>query len=297
MNSFELTVPDGRLNLDLCLRSGQVFRWRKENDGSWVGIDGEHWYRFESVPVTQAEDLRLRVDTNGTETDAIKFFRLDRDAVESEKRILELGPELKPAIDSLKGIRLMRPSSITETVFTFLCTANNNLHRIIPMCWKLGSNGPPIELGLNAFPTVDRIAAIDEQELRQAGFGYRGATIPKAAKAIQERGSEAWLEGLRQASYSELHGELCSLPGIGPKLADCIALYGFDKGEAVPLDTHIWQAFTRLYHPEWKDKAVTDFRYRESTQRFRDRFGELSGWAHLFLFYENLLNWRSQKGT
>ena len=279
------------------MRSGQVFRWRKEEDGNWVGIDGEHWYRFESVPVTQAEDLRLRVDTNGTETDAIKFFRLDRDAVESEKRILELGPELKPAIDSLKGIRLMRPSSITETVFTFLCTANNNLHRIIPMCWKLGSNGPPIELGLNAFPTVDRIAAIDDQELRQAGFGYRGATIPKAAKAIQERGSEAWLEGLRQATYPELHQELCSLPGIGPKLADCIALYGFDKGEAVPLDTHIWQAFTRLYHPEWKDKAVTDFRYRESTQRFRDRFGELSGWAHLFLFYENLLNWRSRKGT
>lgn len=299
MNSFELAVPDGRLNLDLCLRSGQVFRWRKEEDGSWVGVDGEHWYRFNTVaasqPVAQAEDLRIRVETNATQKDALRFFRLDRDAVEAEKRILELGPELKPAIDSLKGIRLMRPSSITETVFTFLCTANNNLHRIIPMCWQLGSYGPLLEPGLNAFPSVERLAAIDEEELRQAGFGYRGATIPKAAEAIMERGAETWLEELRQASYTEIHQELCSLPGIGPKLADCIALYGFDKGEAVPLDTHIWQAFTRLYHPEWKDKAVTDFRYRESTQRFRERFGELSGWAHLFLFYENLLNWRERR--
>lgn len=227
--------------------------------------------------------------------DAIRFFRLDKDAVEAEKRILELGPELKPAIDSLQGIRLMRPSSITETVFTFLCTANNNLHRIIPMCWKLGSYGPHLEPGLNAFPSVERLATVDEHELRHAGFGYRGATIPKAAQAISERGAETWLEELRQASYAEVHQELCSLPGIGPKLADCIALYGFDKGEAVPLDTHIWQAFTRLYHPEWKDKAVTDFRYRESTQRFRERFGDLSGWAHLFLFYENLLNWRERR--
>lgn len=271
------------------MRSGQVFRWRKEADGSWVGVDGEHWYRFETVPVAQAEDLRLRVESNANQEDATRFFRLDKDAIESEKRILELGPELKPAIDSLKGIRLMRPSSLVESLFTFLCTANNNLSRIIPMCWKLGSYGSELESELHAFPTIAQIASIEEQELRDAGFGYRGGTIPKAATAILERGGESWLKELRGADYSDIHRELCVLPGIGPKLADCIALYGYDRGEAVPLDTHIWQAFTRLYHPEWKDKAVTDFRYREATQRFRDRFGDLSGWAHLFLFYENLL--------
>ncbi len=257
----------------------------------------------------------LHVCSNASKQQAARFFRLERDASRVEARILELGPELKPAIDQLQGIRLMRPSSLVETVFTFLCTANNNLHRIIPMCWKLGSYGPALhflhsdseykfkplhpptpssptfgeEGELHAFPTIDRIANIDEQELRQAGFGYRGATIPRAAQAILERGGEGWLEELRLADYPDLHRELCALPGIGPKLADCIALYGYDRGEAVPLDTHIWQAFTRLYHPEWKDKVVTDFRYREATHRFRERFGNLSGWAHLFLFYENLL--------
>ncbi len=323
MNEFVLGIPDGRLSLDLCLRSGQVFRWRKEEDGAWVGVDGSNWYRlwhgrpahgFQDRPgldrqqtiLSPKEGSALMVHTNATRDEAMRFFRLDKDAKESERRILELGPELKPAIDTLLGIRLMRPSSLTETVFTFLCTANNNLHRIIPMCWKLGSFGEPLVDSkgtsptvegstLTRFPTVTQIAAIDELELRQAGFGYRGATIPKAAKAILERGAEVWLSELRQADYLDLHHELCTIPGIGPKLADCIALYGYDKGEAVPLDTHIWQAFTRLYHPEWKDKAVTDFRYRESTQRFRDRFGELSGWAHLFLFFENLLNWRERR--
>ncbi len=266
-------------------------------------MDGNKWYRIEPVAaglqpaspdIAQAKDLRLRIQTNASEIEANSLFRLDQDAPKAEAQILKLGPELKPAIDQLKGIRLMRPSSLVETVFTFMCTANNNLHRIIPMCWKLGSFGTLLEPGLNAFPTVDRIASIDDQELRAAGFGYRGSTIPKAARGIRERGAENWLTQLKQCDYKTVHCELCSLPGIGPKLADCICLYGFDFGEAVPIDTHIWQAFTRLYHPEWKDKAVTAFRYREATERFRDRFGELSGWSHLFLFYENLLNSRTR---
>jgi N-glycosylase/DNA lyase len=189
----------------------------------------------------------------------------------------------------------MRPSSLVETFFTFMCTANNNLARIIPMAWRLGDYGPQIWPGFHAFPSVNRIAGIDDEDLRRQGFGYRGATIPKAAVELERRGGDRWLMEIGELDYSDLHRELCTVPGIGPKLADCIALYGYDRGEAVPLDTHIWQAFTRLYHPEWRDKAVTEFRYREATQRFRDRFGNLSGWAHLFLFYENLANWRSRR--
>jgi N-glycosylase/DNA lyase len=291
LTGIELPVPDGRLDLNLCLRSGQVFRWRSEDDGSWVGVDGTHWYRFKA---SIAPELRLHVlETNANPAAASSLFRLDYDAARIEARILELGPEIGPAIVALHGIRLMRPSSLVETFFTFMCTANNNLARIIPMCWNLGSFGEPIADGLHAFPSVARIAAIDESDLRSMGFGYRGATIPKAAGEIMSRGGEDWLEDLRQAAYPELHRELCSLTGIGPKLADCIALYGYDCGEAVPLDTHIWQTFTRLYHPEWRGKAVTDFRYRESTRIFRERFRELSGWAHLFLFFGNLSSRKS----
>ncbi|MBC8064259.1 MAG: hypothetical protein H7Y17_05480, partial [Chlorobia bacterium] len=51
LNEFTLDISDGRLNPDLCLRSGQVFRWRKEEDGSWFGVDGSNWYRFQSLPM------------------------------------------------------------------------------------------------------------------------------------------------------------------------------------------------------------------------------------------------------
>jgi len=264
------------------------------DDGSWEGVDGRHCYRLSTIADGETGRTSLLAATNGDAGALQSFFRLDRDAAAVEAEILLRGAELKPAVEQLLGIRLLRHSDPVETIFCFICSANNNLNRIIPMCWRLGTYGEPLEDGLYAFPTIERIAEIEEADLRSHAFGYRAATIPRVAKEIVSRG-ESWLINLKKANYEEAHGELCSLPGIGPKLADCICLYGLDHSMAVPLDTHIWQAFTRLYHPKWKNKAVTDFRYREATGRFRDRFGDLSGWAHLFLFYENLLRSRKRR--
>ena len=85
-----------------------------------------------------------------------------------------------------------------------------------------------------------------------------------------------------------------SRPGIGNKLADCICLYGLHYEEAVPIDTHLWQAACRVFFPEHEGKALTELRYRQVGDFFRDRFGKLAGWAHLYLYYENQLNWRKR---
>ena len=147
---------------------------------------------------------------------------------------------------------------------------------------------------LRAFPTPERIAAIPEAELRQAGFGYRGRSIPMAASQISHKPAD-WLESLRLRPYSEVHEELKTLEGVGPKLADCVALYGLEKLESAPIDTHLWQAICRHYFPEWQDKAVTDARYKAAGDFMRERFGDLAGIAHQFLYFENLRNWRSRR--
>jgi len=255
-------------------------------------VEGDHAFH-----IRQPDATRLEVETSASREQVESFFRLDWDADEVAGRILEKGPELSPYFGELRGLRVMRPSNPVETFFCFLCTANNNLSRIGPMCWKLGSYGEEIGeiegILLHKFPSVSGIAQIPEAELREAGFGYRGATIPHAAMQVLERGAN-WIQSLIEMPYAEAHAALVEVKGIGPKLADCICLFALDKSEAVPLDTHIWQAFTRLYHPEWKGKAVTASRYREATQTFRERFGDVAGWAHQYLFYENLLNWRSR---
>ncbi len=240
----------------------------------------------------------LKVKSNSRREDFERLFRLDWDSVEIEREVLERGPELTPYLGSLEGLRVMRQSDPEETFFTFLCTPNNHIKRIAGMVGQLASYGPVAgEFGgieFHRFPSVEVIASIPEEDLRAKGFGYRGATIPNAARYALSKGPD-YLTSLKKEPYEVAQRALCEVPGVGPKLADCICLFGLDHTEAVPIDTHIWQAATRLYFPEWQGKALTDMKYRQVSAFFRDRFGELAGWAHQYLFFDNVLNWRDRK--
>jgi N-glycosylase/DNA lyase len=76
------------------------------------------------------------------------------------------------------GARVLRQDPV-ECVFQFLCSSNNNIKRIEKMVWTLASYGERLgEVGgfvFHRFPTIERLARVSEQELRDAGFGYRSA--------------------------------------------------------------------------------------------------------------------------
>ena len=292
MSSYSIIIPEDELDLQFCLSSGQVFRWQQIAEDRWLGVDGEHWFLIER------SDELLSIDTNGDIDDFRRLFRLDCDVGEVEREILEKAPEFGPYLNALKGHRLMRPSDAMETFFCFLCTPNNNIKRITQMVQKLARRGSIMaEMEghtLHRFPDAEIIAAIPEDELRAEGFGYRGRTIPELANQLISRGGRKYLKHLAEGAYKEAHTELVSMKGIGPKLADCICLFGLHHDEAVPVDTHIWQAMCRLYFPQWKGTALTQKRYYEAADFFRERLGDLAGWAHQYLFYENVLNWRAR---
>jgi len=292
MSIFRIHAPRDRSDLEFCFSSGQVFRWQRLPDESWIGIDGDRWYRLSQL------DNNIDVESNATTNDLVRFLRLDWDADGIERQILEKAPELQPYMGALKGLRVLRQSDPIETFFTFLCTPNNNIKRITQMVHKLAARGPLVTtiegIELHRFPEAEVIAAIPEQDLRTESFGYRANTIPHLAQQLIERGDRKYLTDLKNGPYKEAHKELASMKGIGPKLADCICLFGLHHDEAVPVDTHIWQAMVRLYFPQYKDAALTDKRYYEAADFFRDRLGNLAGWAHQYLFYDNVLNWRNR---
>lgn len=310
------------MDLQFCATSGQVFRFQPLPDGSWLGVDGSRWYRVtltDSPPVAEekksldslryvAENRRplalrafdrFEVESNGEPADFESLFRLDWDADWVEAEILRRAPEMEPYLGTLTGLRLLRPSSAVETFFCFLCTPNNNIKRITQMIWRLAAHGPVLDevagVRLHQFPTAEVVASIPEEELRAGGFGYRARTIPHLARQLLDRGGEVWLESLKLRPYLEAHQELRAMVGIGPKLADCIALFALHHTEAAPVDTHLWKALCRLYFPEWKDKAITDQRYYAGAAALREKLQELTGWGHQYLFYDNVLNWRARK--
>ena len=133
-----------------------------------------------------------------------------------------------------------------------------------------------------------------EQRLRQLGFGYRAKYIANAAALIANEKPEGWLDSLRLVSYREAHDALLELPGVGPKVADCVCLMSLDKPGALPVDTHVWQIAQRDYRFKgMKGKTLNKATYDAIGDHFRALWGEEAGWAHsvsvLFLLTVNFL--------
>ena len=286
---YRIPVTAREINLERTLRSGQTFRWKQDDGGVWQGADGDAWYSLRQT------DDAIEVSSNVTEDACRSYLDLDHSFESFATNVANRGPELVPMIAGMQGLRVLNATGSLETVFTFLCSGNNSLHRIIPMANYLGAKGSQWHNGAYQFPTLEELLEVTEHELRMSAFGYRAKFIVQSAVHIRSRGGDPWLHQLRGASYDDAWQELTTLPGVGRKIADCICLFGLGHHEAVPIDTHIWQQLTRLYHPNLLGENLTASRYEFASQSFRDRFGEAAGWAHQFLFEDNVVNGRSRR--
>jgi len=80
------------------------------------------------------------------------------------------------------------------------------------------------------------------------GFGVPGQVhcrICAAAAAVG--GGASWLLGpCGRFPDAEAQERLCSLPGVGPKVAACICLFSLDKAGRHPVDTHVWALATEV---------------------------------------------------
>ncbi|KAI9803996.1 MAG: 8-oxoguanine glycosylase ogg1 [Piccolia ochrophora] len=154
------------------------------------------------------------------------------------------------------------------------------------------------------------IGSTVEPHLRQLGFGYRAKYLHQTAVTIVEHGSVTWLNQLRnpespafgqvakaagemkeggRTGYREAHEQLLDLSGVGPKVADCVCLMGLGWGEAVPVDTHVWQIAQRDYKfGKGKHKSLTTDTYNAIGNHFRRLWGKEAGWAHSVLFTADL---------
>ena len=126
--------------------------------------------------------------------------------------------------------------------------------------------------------TVDEDFDIDAY-YKALGAGYRDAFISLTAKRIAAEGI-AKLEGLER---DELKAALLTYRGIGPKVADCICLFGFGRRDAFPVDTWI----EKLYHEDFKG-TLTD--RKKINAYFTSLFGQFSGYVQQYLFYAKRAN-------
>lgn len=92
-----------------------------------------------------------------------------------------------------------------------------------------------------------------------------------------------------------VQSSLMLMPGVGRKVADCVALFSLDQTEAIPVDTHVWDIALRDYDTLKTLKAaksLTPAIYEEVGAIFRQKFPVKSGWAHSVLFAAELPEFR-----
>ena len=103
------------------------------------------------------------------------------------------------------------------------------------------------------------------------------------------------LEALRHTPYPEAKDRLMELPGVGPKIADCVLLHSLDKLEAFPIDVWVRRALRDWYFPATSSgeseerKPPPDRAMLEWAQEY---FGPYAGYAELYLFHGRRLGKR-----
>lgn len=265
-------IPAGLLAEQL--DGGQSFRWNRETDGSWVGVFGStlaslrsgpqglEWRGLKGAPLTEAA-LRRYLDAEGAQARLAEGLPWRSD------------PVLRVAREAYGGLRILRQDP-HETLIGFLCSSNKRILQIRVMVAALAERlGESLGGGFHAMPTWSAIASADDSVLRACSLGYRAAYLRGTAEKLLAR--KRWTEEFAALSTPALLEELQALPGVGPKVASCVALFGFARLESFPVDTWVVQALADAYGLRgWKPAQLERFG--------QAHFGEAAGLAQQFLF-------------
>uniref|UniRef100_UPI00398EBC93 N-glycosylase/DNA lyase n=1 Tax=Pristiophorus japonicus TaxID=55135 RepID=UPI00398EBC93 len=275
-----------------------------ETETAFLEVKTEPVEQMQQINLTTAGRLKLECSTvdEGESGILTNYFQLHVRLSELYSHWSQADKNFERVAQDFPGVRMLRQDP-AECLFSFICTSNNHISRITGMierlCQTYGERLCKLDsYTYYSFPALQTLAGDDvEKQLRVLGFGYRAKFVSQSAKMILETHGSDWLNSLREAPYEEAKRALCTLPGVGAKVADCVCLMSLDKPEVIPVDTHVWQITKRDYlsHLGAGQKSLTDKMYREIGDFFRSLWGPFAGWAHSVLFAADLKKFQVYK--
>ena len=260
-------------NLATTLTSGQAFRWR-EVDGTWENIIAGRWVRL------GVKDKILHAHTAKPQKDwqwRTDYLQLEVNLKKILATFPKDDPHLAAAKKTCRGLRLLKQDP-WETLAGFICSSNKQIVQIQQIIGELCERyGEPVHANWKAFPTAERLASVTEPDLRDCRMGYRAKYLHATATMIAA--NQIDLPAIVRLNYESAKAELQCLPGIGPKVADCILLFAYAHPQAFPLDTWIIKALHQLYFPRRAPKP-------KRLQAFiKKHFAPYHGYAQQYLFH------------
>jgi len=224
------------------LDCGQAFRWREVTPGEYSGI--AHGRRLDVV-LSEEKIMLKEVSVKDFESIWKNYLDLSRDYDELKTVFSTCEGVLREAIEFSPGLRLMR-QDVWETLISFILSQNSNIPRIKKMIECLCECfGEKLACGGYAFPSAEVLAKLSADELAPVRCGYRAAYIIDAARRVANGKFDPTT--LEKLSSAEIKQALLEIHGVGPKVADCVLLYGFGRTECYPVDVWIKRVMTEFY--------------------------------------------------
>jgi len=277
------------------LDGGQAFRWSRQTDGTWLGLWSKQIVRLRVAAGDQIEWSAPSALAGSTAPALAKYLATDRDfPALTDTLPWRSDPHVARCMAAFPGLRILR-QPFGETLLGFLCSATKQIVQIKQMIALLAErHGRPLGAKpaapgapnvsrtaqlppavFHRLPTWPELAQIPESDLRACLLGFRARYIAETARFLANQ--PGWLEETETLPYAIAKERLCSLPGVGEKVADCVLLFGAGRLEAFPVDVWILKTLARRY-------GLDDWRTPQLAHFGRVHFGPLAGLAQQFLF-------------
>ena len=237
------------LDIRKIAESGQTFRMSLVTDLSLK--DGHDIYRcIAGDKVCLAGGGKVFYRTAGEdhpENDAFwkRYFDLDTDYGSFIDSIDPDDSYLSAAAEFGRGIRILKQDP-WEMLITFIISQRRSIPSIKTCVEALCRRwGKPAGDGLHAFPTPEELACASLADLSGCSLGYRAEYVYLAAQGVCS--GEVDLCAMESMPDAELFDSLTALRGVGPKVANCVSLFGFYRIGAFPIDVWIDRVLKEHY--------------------------------------------------
>lgn len=291
-------IIDKTIDLQLTQMSGQT------SQPPWINVDDSfrQVVLVDNKPVIfdvkqSDEFLDFNFEGEVSKTDAVSklnyIYDLDFN-LDKFYKYLNNTEELKDMSKFCNGLRLFLASDPFECVISSICSANNSIKRWTKSVSQIKQNWGARYGDYYIFPKSNDLAEVylDEEDefnssniqdinecnnnLKKCGVGYRAPYMRKASELFT---LEMDLSEIFSMTYDEAFETIIKVPGVGPKVADCILLYGFNFREAFPSDVWIKRIVSYLY---FNGKDISVSKVREFGM---EEFGKNAGYVQLYMFH------------
>lgn len=262
------------INIENSINSGQVFLWRK-NGNYWYGINGQ-----DILKISNSGSIK---SYQNIKTD---FFR-KKDNIEKIIKSISKDSITKKAVKQYAGLRILEQDPF-QCLISFITSSNSNIQKIKSSLEKISKKfGVKVKFDNQEFflfPKPEKLANASINEIKSCGVGYRARFIKEAAnRTVLEKIN---FEYLKKTNYQNAKDEICLIPGVGNKVADCVLLFSLNKLESFPLDRWMIRILEKYYSDKFQleTKTITEKQYGILHEKIVNHFGPYAGYSQQFLF-------------